>query len=86
MEVNVEQTIIDIVKNVINDENIVITEDVNLINDVGMDSISLIMFIVKVEEKFQIILPDEIFTTECLSNLSSIISVIKDMLAKKENI
>ena len=50
-----------------------------------MDSISLIMMVVSIEEKFNIELPDDFLTEGNLSSYSNIVSIVETMLNANKN-
>ena len=58
-------------------------ESVNLIDDLGMDSITFISLVVKVEDTFSIEIPDEILLMENFKCIENIVSIIDCELAKK---
>lgn len=81
----VEEVIREIIlSNLLNSKEVNITLETNLIKDVGMDSISLMMMVVSIEEKFNIELPDEFFTEDNLSKFSNIVSTVQTILNTKK--
>ena len=77
---------IDVIKNIL--ETILKIEitgldnDSNLIDDYGLDSITLMYFIIQLEEVFEVILPDDFFTLEKLSSVGKIIAIIEELSNK----
>ena len=59
--------------------DIILTPDTDLLNDIGMDSLTLILLVVLIEEKFAIQLPDDFLTNENLSKISNIVSIVQSL-------
>lgn len=72
----------NIIKEIINNEEIEIGLQTNLINDIGMDSITFMTFIIRIEETFNIELPDEFFSLKVLSNIKSVVEIISILNSK----
>lgn len=80
----IEEVIREIIlSNSLNSKEVNITLETNLIKDIGMDSISLMMMVVSIEDKFNIELPDEFFTEDNLSKFGNIVSIVKTILNTK---
>ena len=77
--------VLDILKNVLNDSNLNIDQNTNLVNDLGMDSIVLMMFVIEIEKTFDIELPDDFFDIDTISNLGAVIAVVKTQLNDRKN-
>lgn len=73
----------EIVNEILGTEDYEITEESNLIKDLDIDSINLILMVVKIEERFGITLPDEFLSKEYLSDCSSIIALIENTSKSK---
>lgn len=56
---------------------------VDLYEDLGMDSILFISAIVKLEEKFDIIIPDELILMENFSSVDKITKIVVEILNNK---
>ena len=83
---NIEQIIREIIlSNLLNPKEVNISAQTNLVKDIGMDSISLIMMVVSIEEKFNIELPDDFLTEGNLSSYSNIVSIVETMLNANKN-
>ena len=83
---NIEQIIREIIlSNLLNPKEVNISAQTNLVKDIGMDSISLIMMVVSIEEKFNIELPDDFLTEDNLSSYSNIVSIVETMLNANKN-
>jgi len=54
----IEEAIKEIILENLVNKNIEINHDTDLLKDIGLDSISLMMIIIKIEERFNIELPD----------------------------
>lgn len=80
----IEEVIREIIlSNSLNSKEVNITLETNLIKDIGMDSISLMMIVVSIENEFNIELPDEFFTEDNLSKFGNIVSIVKTILNTK---
>lgn len=60
-------------------------EYVDLIDDLGMDSVTFISIIVEVEARFGITVPDDKLLMEEFKNVDSIISIVLNELNEKSN-
>lgn len=78
---DVFETICSIVKEECHDPEMKINLSTNLINDLGMDSLVLVGLVIKIEEIYNIQLPDDFFTTETFMSLASIVAVVKNQIA-----
>lgn len=52
---------------------------VNLIDDLGMDSITFVSIVVEIEKIFDIIIPDEILVVETFNSLNNIVYIVEDL-------
>ena len=82
---NIDKTIIQCMNNVgiIVDEKELINSDVNLM-DYNIDSILFIAFLVDVEDKLNIIIPDEYVTYEVLQSYHGFANAIKNLVAEED--
>ena len=55
------------------------SDDVNLINDLGMDSLTFIAIVVSLEERFEIIIPDDLLLMENFQKIDDIVNVVEQM-------
>lgn len=55
-----------------------IIEHVDLIDDMGMDSITFISIIVKIESKFNITVPDDVLLMDNFKKVDDIVVVVKN--------
>lgn len=69
----------NIIKEINGGREIEIGMQTSLINDIGMDSVTFMTFIIRIEETFNIELPDEFFSFSVLSNIKSIVEVISKL-------
>lgn len=77
---NVQNEICQLIReNVLMNNDIILTPDTDLLNDIGMDSLTLILLVVLIEEKFAIQLPDDFLTNENLSKISNIVSIVQSL-------
>ena len=73
------ETIINILKDLINDEEILsgITSESDLINDIGLDSIQMINFILRIEDEFDIEIDFDDIEIEIMYNLGDFAEYVK---------
>ncbi len=55
-----------------------VVDYIDLINDLGMDSITFITLIVEVEARFDITVPDDVLLMEHFRNVDNIVQIIID--------
>ena len=60
-------------------------EYVDLIDDLGMDSITFISIVVEIEARFGIEVPDDMLVLENFKCVNEIISIVKKEVAKKSD-
>ena len=58
-------------------------EYVDLIDDLGMDSITFITLIVEIEAMFGIIVPDDLLLIDNFKSMDDVIQVVSDQLVEK---
>lgn len=80
----IKQDVIKIISDLFKDKgfDIDIVEYVDLIDDVGMDSITFISIVVEVEVRFNISIPDEMLLMECFRKVDDIVKVVEHELIK----
>ena len=81
----IKQEVIELISELFKDKgfDIDIFEYVNLIDDMGMDSITFISIVVDVEANFGIEVPDDMLLFENFKCVDDIVSVIENELSKK---
>ena len=81
----IKQEVIELVSELFKDNgfDIDIIEYVDLIDDMGMDSITFISIVVEVEAHFNIEVPDDMLLFENFKCVDDIVSVIENELSKK---
>lgn len=65
-----------------------VLEYADLIDDLGMDSITFISIVVEIEDIFEITVSDDLLLTENFRNVDSIIQIVEDaknVLSKNED-
>lgn len=82
----IKQKTIEILSNLFKNSGIEtdMLEYVDLINDLGMDSINFISLIIELETEFDIQIPDEWLLVEKFRECSLILSAIEELIAQKE--
>lgn len=55
-----------------------VLEYTDLLDDLGMDSITFISIIVEIEDVFEITVPDDLLLMESFRNVNSIIQIVQD--------
>lgn len=78
----IKKTVIDIIYGMFPEANLDkdMVEYMDLIQDIGMDSISYISIIVEIEAKFEIIVPDECLLMENFRNINKIVDIVTTQL------
>ena len=81
----IKQEVIELITELFKDKgfDIDILEYVDLIEDMGMDSITFISIVVEIEEHFAVEVPDDILLLENFKSVDDIVSVIENELSKK---
>ena len=81
----IKQEVIELISELFKDKgfDIDIIEYVDLIDDLGMDSITFISIVVEIEAHFGIEVPDDMLLLENFKCVDDIISVIENGLSKK---
>ena len=75
----IKQGVIELISKLFEDKgfNIDILEYVDLIDDLGMDSITFISIVVEVEAYFDIEVPDDMLLLENFKSVDDIVSIVK---------
>ncbi len=83
---DIKEKIIDILDRLFSDASVDrdILEYVDLIDDLGMDSINFISLIIELESTFDIQIPDDWLLMEKLQNYTLIYSAVEELLQIKE--
>jgi acyl carrier protein len=81
----IKQEVIELISELFKDKgyDIDILEYVDLIDDLGMDSITFISIVVEVEARFNIEVPDDMLLLENFKCVDDIVSVVENELSKK---
>ena len=81
----IKQEVIELISELFKDKgfDIDILEYVDLIDDLGMDSITFISIVVEIEAHFNIEVPDDMLLLENFKCIDDIVSVIENELSKK---
>ena len=81
----IKQEVIELVSELFKDKgfDIDIIEYVDLIDDMGMDSITFISIVVEVEAHFNLEVPDDMLLLENFKCVDNIVAVVKTELSKK---
>lgn len=62
-----------------------IIEYVDLIDDLGMDSMTFISLIIEIESKFNIEVPDDFLLMDYFKNVNDILKIIENEISRKAN-
>ena len=81
----IKQEVIELISELFKDKgfDIDILEYVDLIDDLGMDSITFITIVVEIEAHFDIEVPDEMLVLENFKSVDNIVSIVENELSKK---
>lgn len=81
----IKQEVIELISELFKDKgfDIDIIEYVDMIDDLGMDSITFISIVVEVESHFNIEIPDDMLLPENFKCVDDIVSVVANKLSKK---
>lgn len=63
-----------------------VLEYVDLIDDLGMDSITFISIVIEVETTFDIIIPDEMLLMENFRNMGCILAIVESAMNINESL
>lgn len=85
MEINeIKQSAIQLVKNLFADIDEDMIEYVDFIDDLGMDSITFISIVVEIEDRFDIIVPDDMLLIGNFRNVDDIVNCVVSDMQKSE--
>ena len=81
----IKQEVIELISELFKDNgfDIDILEYVDLIDDLGMDSITFISIVVEIEAYFDIEVPDDMLLLENFKCIDDIVSIVENGLSKK---
>lgn len=81
----IKQEVIELISELFKDKgfDIDIIEYVDLIDDMGMDSITFISIVVEIEAHFGIEVPDDMLLLENFKCVDDVVSIIENELSKK---
>ena len=79
---NIKTKVIEMINNLFPNSGLDmdVLEYVDLIDDLGMDSITFISIVVEIESIFEIIVPDDMLLMENFRNVDSILAVIESAM------
>lgn len=80
-----EEQLKNIIREIIGDEKATIDNETNLIEDLGMDSIMLLMLVVKIEEEFDFYFPDELLIDSVLTCFEELLKITKKSTKLQED-
>lgn len=81
----IKQEVIELISELFKDKgfDIDILEYVNLIDDMGMDSITFISIVVEIEAHFGIEIPDDMLLLESFKSVDNIVFIVENEILKK---
>ena len=84
----IKQEVIELISELFKDKgfDIDILEYVDLIDDLGMDSITFISIVVEIEAHFDIEVPDEMLVLENFKSVDNIVSIVENELSKRSSL
>ena len=82
---DVKTEVIQLISELFEDKgfDINIIEYTNLIDDMGMDSITFISIVIEIEAKFNITVPDDMLLMDNFKKIDDIVTVVEQKLAKQ---
>lgn len=82
---DVKTEVIQLISELFEDKgfDINIIEYINLIDDMGMDSITFISIVIEIEAKFNITVPDDMLLMDNFKKIDDIVTVVEQKLAKQ---
>lgn len=83
---NIKVRILEILSNLFQSSEIDadVLEYVDLIDDLGMDSVSFISLIIEIEAEFDVQIPDEWLVFDKFRDCSLILSAVEELIMQKE--
>ena len=82
---NVQQRLYNLVLNLSENDNAVITEQTNLIDDLSFDSVLMVSMIVEIESEFGITLDDDDLELDILSSVEQLEKMINQKVTENKN-
>ena len=82
--INIKQEVKALIRNILRNPSLEIDEKCNLIDDLGMDSISLITLVVKIEDSYCITFSDEALTMATLSSFEKLTNLVEKSIKNQE--
>lgn len=84
----IKEEVIHLIYDILEDKsfNANIIEYVDLVDDMGMDSITFILIILEIETRFNITVPDDMLLIENFRHIDSIVSIIEENLIQFDGI
>lgn len=84
-DINIKEELINLVSQMFHDKGMDsdLIEFVDLIADLGMDSIVFISMVLEMEERFGIFIPDEIIIPENFNSIDNIDKIIREIIKSK---
>ena len=81
----IKQEVIEVISELFKNKgfDIDLLEYVDLINDLGMDSITFISIVVEIEAHFDIEVPDDMLLLEKFKCVDDIVSIVENEISKK---
>jgi len=81
----IKQEVIELISDLFKDKgfNIDIIEHVDLVNDLGMDSLIFISIVMEIEAHFDIEVPDDLLLLEKFKRVNDIVSIVENELSKE---
>ena len=80
-----EERLKNIIREIVGDEKATIDNTTNLIEDLGMDSIMLLMLVVKIEEEFDFYFPDELLIDSVLTCFEELLKITENNTKLRED-
>lgn len=74
--IDIKNELINIIQNVCKNEQLKITDDTNLFDDIGLDSILFVALIIEIENTFHVVLDDFDFSNKDFFKFSNITNYI----------
>lgn len=82
-ETYVREHIINILFHLLNENfdklNLNIIDKIDLIDDIAMDSLTFISFLIDIEDQFNVVIPDNLLTIDNFRNVDMIVKTLKEI-------
>ena len=84
----IKSLVIDLISELLSEKDLDndIIQYIDLIDDVGMDSITFISLVVQIEDSFKITVPDDVLLMENFKNVDSIVNVVEKEILRSQGI